>query len=104
MARHQLGLRQRRELARRDPDPLPADAPRYRDLQAEIFYRLEKPTAEGKMAQFDKQDASVREVDRVTGNLDVARRLVGQGIRSAAQAEPVVRAILESRQEGRRKL
>ena len=71
---------------------------------AEYFYLTEKPRAEFKMAQFDKQDASVREVEHVTGNLDVTRRLVAQGIRSSKSTEPIVRAMLEQHEQGRRKL
>jgi hypothetical protein len=97
----QLSVRQRRQMARWEPDPLPDGSPRFVDA---FFYLTEKPKAEFKMARFDKQDASVRAVDRVTGNIDVARKLVAQGVTTPERAEPIVRQMLEGRSQGRRRL
>ena len=97
----ELSVRQRRAMAQWEPEPLPPGSPRFVDA---FFYLTEKPKAEFKMAQFDKQDASVRAVEHVTGNIDVARKLVAKGITNPEQAEPIVRRMLEERSKWRRRL
>lgn len=88
-------MRTRRRLRRvvfRDPPPLPPGEPAYVDAE---FYHEEKYNAELKMRIFDRQPAVVRSVDQVVGNVNIAQKLVRQGLRSAQEAEPVVRKMLE---------
>ena len=94
----------RRRMVFRDPEPLPAGAPEFQDEQARQFYLKEQANALLKMAHFDNSSGHVRQVDHVVGNLEVAQNLVRQGVTSARIAEPIVRQMLESRQQGRRKL
>ena len=80
-----------------DPAPLPSDAPQFVDDKARKFYAAEKRKAMGNMREFDRQPAVVRAVENAVGNVQIAQQLVAHGIRSAEEAEPVVRAMLEGR-------
>jgi len=80
-----------------DPRPLPTDAPAFVDQEAAKFYASEQRKAKANMSEFDQQPPAVRDVERVTGNVGIARRLVAQGVRSADEAEPIVREMLERR-------
>lgn len=77
--------------------PLPAGAAPYQDDIAARFYAAEKSKAEYHMREFDRQPRQVRLVEHAVGNVEIARKLVAQGIGSAEEAEPVVREMLERR-------
>jgi hypothetical protein len=81
----------------RDPPPLPEGAPEFLDATSRKFYRTEKKNAVVKMAEYDRMPDVVRRVEHAVGNLRVASHLVSQGVRTAEQAEPVVRRMLEAR-------
>lgn len=80
----------------RDPEPLPWDAPEFLDEKSAKFYAKEQQNAVLKMAQFDRQPAVVRRVEHAVGKLPIAQQLVRQGIRTAEEAEPMVRSMLEN--------
>lgn len=79
-------------LLRHNPPPLPPTAPAYIDQE---FYESEKDGAEQRMREYDRCSKVVRQVDHAVGNTYLARKLVKEGICTAEQAEPVVRAMLE---------
>ena len=78
------------------PGALPADAPEYQDAEARRFYRQTQPISRRRMEEFDALRPEAREVERVTGNVGIALMLVAEGIRTATEAEPVVRKMLET--------
>ena len=82
----------------RDPPPLPPDAPAFVDEAAAEFYAAEKLNSELKMGIYDRSNAVAKRVDWVVGNINVARALVKDGIRTPEAAE--VRAMLERRGRG----
>lgn len=80
-----------------DPAPLPEGAPPFLDDTSRKFYAAEQRKARANMREFDRQPAVVRAVEHAVGNVGIARRLVESGYRTAEDAEPVVRKMLERR-------